>query len=105
MDGASAPKGLSQRGRRNGGIFGDHLVATPERFELPTVSFEGCCSIQLSYGAPMGWPMEVLVRHHRGQRVVLRGPQSSATSREPHDDICGSMRGGQYRGRPGLDWD
>ncbi len=26
-------------------------MAAPERLELPTVSFEGCRSIQLSYGA------------------------------------------------------
>ncbi len=26
------------------------LMAIPERFERPTHSLEGCCSIQLSYG-------------------------------------------------------
>jgi hypothetical protein len=26
-------------------------LATPGRFELPTFSLEGCCSIHLSYGA------------------------------------------------------
>ncbi len=26
------------------------IVARPERFELPTLCFEGRCSIQLSYG-------------------------------------------------------
>jgi hypothetical protein len=29
----------------------DGLVATPEGLEPPTNSLEGCCSIQLSYGA------------------------------------------------------
>jgi hypothetical protein len=29
----------------------DDEVATPGRFELPTFSLEGCCSIHLSYGA------------------------------------------------------
>jgi hypothetical protein len=28
-------------------------MAAPERLELPTVSFEGCRSIQLSYGAAL----------------------------------------------------
>ena len=29
-------------------------MATPERFERPTHSLEGCCSIQLSYGVAWG---------------------------------------------------
>lgn len=34
-----------------GGIGQDNAVmATPEGFEPPTHSLEGCCSIQLSYG-------------------------------------------------------
>ena len=30
-------------------------MACPERFELPTHSLEGCCSIQLSYGQIWWW--------------------------------------------------
>jgi hypothetical protein len=36
-----------------GGDTGYHIakgMARPERFELPTLCFEGRCSIQLSYG-------------------------------------------------------
>src|SRR5450432_617562 len=56
-------------------------VARPERFELPTLCFEGRCSIQLSYGRvdcsitlcrrfwparPARWPLS--------QRQTFRGP-------------------------------
>ena len=32
-------------------LFIDHCLVTPARIERATYSLEGCCSIQLSYGA------------------------------------------------------
>ncbi len=37
--------------RRTNGLCSNLNMATPGRFERPTHSLEGCCSIQLSYGA------------------------------------------------------
>jgi len=42
------PHGPLNRGQRR--LLRRQIVARPERFELPTLCFEGRCSIQLSYG-------------------------------------------------------
>jgi hypothetical protein len=39
----------------------DHILARPERFELPTYSSGGCRSIQLSYGRA---PRSVYIRSY-----------------------------------------
>ena len=65
------PSVLSQRshGDENApdfirGIFG---FVTPLGFEPKTHSLEGCCSIQLSYGAPLvcGCKISVLIQHFK----------------------------------------
>ena len=43
-------------------------MARPERFELPTLCFEGRCSIQLSYGRTR---MRLILRHFRFRLHIL----------------------------------
>ena len=65
------------RRRAQGTALSLEKMARPERFELPTLCFEGRCSIQLSYGRTMLKPKPVLglSNFHRFHLYDVLGPK------------------------------
>ena len=78
-------------------------MARPERFELPTLCFEGRCSIQLSYGRVGIFYPESRVEelsHHRTSNKFVRGIGSGAFEDCSYARIRGAMeKAGKILGR------
>ena len=66
-------------------------VARPERLELPTLGFEGRCSIQLSYGRVGAIVME------RPADPLLRRRTAAGRTAEVHDIGAVGQRGPHQR--------